>query len=203
MNITVLVETSPEIVYESSLHQCTAEEISLQKKLSGFRTPKVEHDDNAMVLGPSPDSAKSIGNLVKSLYDERKELEDKFLQDGRRIGEHEQKLKTFHAQRLEYEKALSELQASLEANSNGDSSNSPEKERMLGEIESRGHTAASNVCKVLKDKKYHDFSKDMLGVVELLGSVETNELASFLERSKCLELCVNPIQLLIILKRVM
>ncbi|XP_074380636.1 structural maintenance of chromosomes flexible hinge domain-containing protein GMI1-like isoform X3 [Apium graveolens] len=180
MTITVLVETAPEIVYESSQPQCTAEEISLQNNLSGFRIPKVEHDDNAMVLGPSPDSAKSIGNLVKSLYDERKELEDKFLQDGRRIGEHEQKLKTFHAQRLEYEKALSELQASLEANSNGDSSNSPKKERMLGEIESRAHTAASVVCKVLKDKKYHDFSKDILGVVALLGSVETNELARIL-----------------------
>lgn len=46
---------------------------------------------------------------------------------------------------------MSELQASLEANSNGDSSNSPEKERMLGEIELRGHTAASVVCKILKN----------------------------------------------------
>lgn len=60
--------------------------------------------------------------------------------------------------------------------SDGDSSNSAEKDRMLGEIELRGHTAASVVCKILKKQKDYDFSKDILGVVALLGSVETNEL---------------------------
>lgn len=178
MTITVLVEKAPEMVYESSQPPCIDGEISLQKNLSGFRTPKVEHDDNAMA--PSPDSAKGIESLVKSLYNEGKELEDKFLQYGRGVGEHEQNLKTLHAQRLEYEQVLSTLQASLEADSDGDSSNSPEKERMLGEIELRGHTAASVVCKVLKDQKYYDFSKDILGVVALLGSVTTIELARIL-----------------------
>lgn len=68
----MLVEKAPEMVRESSHPQCTDGEISLQKNLSGFRTPEVEHDNNAIVLVPSPDSAKGIGCLVKSLYDERK-----------------------------------------------------------------------------------------------------------------------------------
>lgn len=64
----------------------------------------------------------------------------------------------------------------MEAISDSDSNNSPDKERMLGEIESRVHTAASVVCKILKNKIDYDFSKDIVGVVALLGSVETNEL---------------------------
>lgn len=64
----------------------------------------------------------------------------------------------------------------MEAISAGESSYSPEKERVLEEIELMGHTAASVVCKISKNKKTCDISKDIVGVVALLGSVKTNEL---------------------------
>uniref|UniRef100_A0A165ZLF6 Uncharacterized protein n=1 Tax=Daucus carota subsp. sativus TaxID=79200 RepID=A0A165ZLF6_DAUCS len=69
--------------------------------------------------------------------------------------------------------------ASLDAISDGDSSYSPDKERMLIEIES-SHTASSVVCKISRNKRTCDFSKDIIGVVALLGNVETNELGRIL-----------------------
>lgn len=66
--------------------------------------------------------------------------------------------------------------ASLDPIPAGESSYSPEKERMLEEIEFMDHTAASVVCKISKNKRTCDISKDIIGVVALLGSVKTNEL---------------------------
>ncbi|KAK1392217.1 Gamma-irradiation and mitomycin c induced 1 [Heracleum sosnowskyi] len=155
MTIKVLVEKAPEVVYESSQPQYTDVEISPQKNLSRFKTPKVEHDDNATLLVPSPDSAKGIGNLVKSLYNERKELEDKVLQYGTHIGEHEQNLKTLHAQRLEYEQVLSELQASVEANTDGDSN-------ILGVAALLGSVETNELARILTE---------FLGEEQMLGVV--------------------------------
>ncbi|XP_074380621.1 structural maintenance of chromosomes flexible hinge domain-containing protein GMI1-like isoform X2 [Apium graveolens] len=180
MTITVLVEKAPEIVYDSRQTQYADEEIFFHENSSDLKTPKVKNDDRSIVLVTSPDSAKNIGNIVGSVFNKEKELKDKLLEYGRYVGEHEKNLKALHAQRLELEQALSKMQASLDPVSARESSYSPEKERMLEEIELMGHTAASVICKISKNKKACDISKDIVGVVALLGNVKTNELGRIL-----------------------
>lgn len=51
----------------------------------------------------------------------------------------------------------------------------PEKEVMIERIDSQGDSAAAVVCKILKEQN-SDFLKDIIGVVALLGTVQTNEL---------------------------
>lgn len=51
----------------------------------------------------------------------------------------------------------------------------PEKEVMIEKIDSQGDSAAAVVCKILKEQN-SDFLKDIIGVVALLGTVQTNEL---------------------------
>lgn len=59
---------------------------------------------------------------------------------------------------------------------------------MLEEIELMGHTAASVICKISKNKKACDISKDIIGVVALLGSVKINELGRSLSTNRILVL---------------
>ncbi|XP_063945360.1 structural maintenance of chromosomes flexible hinge domain-containing protein GMI1 isoform X2 [Daucus carota subsp. sativus] len=179
MTITVLVEKAPEIVYDSSQPHCTDKDNLFLEKSSNLETPKLQHDDRSIMLVKSPESAKGIKNIAGSLYNEQKELKDKIVEYGTYIGEHEKTIEMLHSQRVEFEQSLAKMQASLDAISDGDSSYSPDKERMLKEIE-LSHTAASVVCKLSRNKRTYDFSKDIIGVVALLGNVETNELGRIL-----------------------
>ncbi|WOG90855.1 hypothetical protein DCAR_0310101 [Daucus carota subsp. sativus] len=164
MTITVLVEKAPEIVYDSSQPHCTDKDNLFLEKSSNLETPKLQHDDRSIMLVKSPESAKGIKNIAGSLYNEQKELKDKIVEYGTYIGEHEKTIEMLHSQRVEFEQSLAKMQ---------------DKERMLKEIE-LSHTAASVVCKLSRNKRTYDFSKDIIGVVALLGNVETNELGRIL-----------------------
>ncbi|WOG90862.1 hypothetical protein DCAR_0310108 [Daucus carota subsp. sativus] len=179
MTITVLVEKAPEMVYDSSQPQCTDEDHLFLEKSSNLETPKFQHDDRLIELVTSPESAKDIENIAGSLNNEQNELKDKILKYATYIGEHEKTIKMLNSQREAFEQDLAKMQASLDAISDGDSSYSPDKERMLKEIE-LSHTAASVVCKKSRNKRTCDFSKDIIVVVALLGNVETNELGRIL-----------------------
>ncbi|KAK1397583.1 hypothetical protein POM88_007446 [Heracleum sosnowskyi] len=159
MTITVvLVEKAPEIVYDSRQPQLTDEDIFFLENSSDLKNPKVEIDNRSIVLVKSPDSTKDIGNIVGNLFNKQKELKDKVLEYATYIGEHENKHETLRTQRLEFEKALSKMQASLDAISSVESSFSPEKERIVEEIELMGHTAASvalaSECGISLDGRY-------------------------------------------------
>lgn len=68
----MLVEKAPEIVYDSRQTQYADEDIFFHENSSDLKTPKAKNDDRSIVLVTSPDSAKDIGNIVGSVFNEEK-----------------------------------------------------------------------------------------------------------------------------------
>ena len=59
----------------------------------------------------------------------------------------------------------------------------PEKEAIVAKVEGKGGSAAAVVCKLFKEIQSKDqnnyFEKSVLGVVALLGTVQSNKLSRY------------------------
>ncbi|XP_075495210.1 structural maintenance of chromosomes flexible hinge domain-containing protein GMI1 [Primulina tabacum] len=155
------VNVSPQGLKENILHSDYS---------SCLKNPKPEHQ-NAQNEN-SGDRSNFAGNSLICL----KELEDDLTNCGLTIGNHESDLKMLKQKQSTLQKHISDLQALV---IELDALSTFGKECIEQKIESRGDSASAFLCK-LRKLALEDRPKGVLGVVALLGSVQTIELSRML-----------------------
>lgn len=139
-------------------------------------------DGKLLLLQDSP-ALKDVKELVVAIMDDQQELEKAVIAHGLHIGDCERVLKMLNARQVELEEELSILQASLGLDLS-DHSNVTGKEAVMKQIESKGDSAAGVVCRLLREvpssEQHNNIIENTIGVVALLGTVQTNELSRVL-----------------------
>ncbi|XP_073032528.1 structural maintenance of chromosomes flexible hinge domain-containing protein GMI1 isoform X1 [Primulina eburnea] len=155
------VNVSPQSLKENIVHSDYS---------SCLKNPNLEHQ-NAQNEN-SGDRGNFAGNSLICL----KELEDDLSNCGLTIGKHESDLKMLKQKQSTLQQHISDLQALV---IELDAPSTFGKECIEQKIESRGDSASAFVCK-LRKLALEDRPKGVLGVVALLGSVQTIELSRML-----------------------
>ncbi|KAL7003616.1 hypothetical protein U1Q18_004767 [Sarracenia purpurea var. burkii] len=165
----------------------------LLQDLSALRDPKVGYgDDNLhgkisagnLLLIQDSSAPKDVEDIVVSIINDQKEFEEDILKYGSSVGYCERFLKMLDDRKLALEKEILMLQGSLGLDLSNHSVNLPGKEAIIELIESKGDSAAAVVCRLFRDiplqEQHNKFMENIIGVVALLGTVQTNELGSVL-----------------------
>ncbi|GAA0162738.1 viral or transposable element protein [Lithospermum erythrorhizon] len=131
-------------------------------------------------------SNQEMTKLISAIQNEQKELEDEMYTYGTYVGDQEKVLKKLKIDQLLLNEKLNGLQASIDHNIENDHDNAAQKMMIMKKISQKCNNAAAVVCKLLKsppsENQHREFVDNMLGVVALLGSVQSKELSMILSR---------------------
>lgn len=153
-----------------------------------FKASRVEYDDeprqfsdDKTLLLPDASSGKKAETLIRSISIDLKELEDELCEYGLSVGEHEEKLRQLQIQQSAIEQDLSELQASMDLVLCSTTGDLIGRKQIMEKIENKIDCAAAAVCYILRYSRdlnpNSEFLDRVIGVVALLGSVQTIELS--------------------------
>ncbi|KAL3838064.1 hypothetical protein ACJIZ3_022655 [Penstemon smallii] len=150
-----------------------------------LKVPKQENrnalDDNIseMILPTLVADSQNLGDSAACSPVSLQEITDNIFNTHLRIGERESNLELLEFRRSEIKQHISDFQATIEGSSRYVLSESG-KELVTQQIEKRRESAAAIICKSLRELPFEERPNDVLGVVALLGSVETTELSRML-----------------------
>ncbi|KAJ9680038.1 hypothetical protein PVL29_021800 [Vitis rotundifolia] len=179
-------------------HSCHPElslvvKVECHVQVSVAEVPKVKQEDvqlqypneNMLLLQDSPAPRHVENNLVESLMNDEKEIEDDICKIGLFIGDSERKLELLHKQKRDIEQSIEKLQASAEYDSfNNHRGYMSKKESVMRCIEKKDKSAAAFFCNLSRQIPFQDpgsqLMKDIVGVVALLGTVHINPLGRML-----------------------
>ncbi|XP_057951572.1 structural maintenance of chromosomes flexible hinge domain-containing protein GMI1 isoform X2 [Malania oleifera] len=166
-------------------HSCQPE-LNLRVKVI-VHAPEMEQNvlqqcsDEKILLLQDTCNPTSVNNLMVSIVNDVKELDDEVNKYGLRIGDLEERLKWLDDRKALLEEDMFELQASVEPVILNHSDLMFEREAMMERIESKGDSAAAVFCNFSRKSRYYDLEndsmKDILDIVALLGTVPTNNLS--------------------------
>lgn len=180
LTIEVHVLEAPQVEPESIQPQYTDGKVFLLEDSSALKTPKVEHDgkrgqfsDGKISLLQDSSAPKDLEDLVASVRNDQKELEEAIFNYGLAVGHYEKALEMLHIRRVTLEHHVSVLQANLSG-----------KEAIMELIESKTDSAAAVVCRLFREipprGQQNNFIAKILGIVAFLGTVKTKELSRIL-----------------------
>ncbi|XP_010267594.1 PREDICTED: uncharacterized protein LOC104604778 isoform X2 [Nelumbo nucifera] len=155
------------------------------------KTPKPEHDDVAQsqysdekTLFPRDSSPYDMHmvSIVETIINQEKDLEGNVCNIGSRVGDHERKLKMLNEKKESTEQDIYNLEALMAPQLLSQLDNVlNEKEIIVKRIERKVGTAAAVLCNFSKAVQLQEpqdyFKQDMVGVVALLGTVDSNDLS--------------------------
>ncbi|KAI3458000.1 hypothetical protein Pfo_014663 [Paulownia fortunei] len=146
-----------------------------------LKTPKFEHTDaqneNSDKLPIQALASQDLRNLASSALICPKELEDDLANCGTTVIDCDRKLEMLNDHRSHIQQLISDLEASVDR---GNVLSTCGKELTLKQIESKSRSAAAVICKLLEEVPFESRPQDILGVVALLGTVESIELSRML-----------------------
>ncbi|XP_058206196.1 structural maintenance of chromosomes flexible hinge domain-containing protein GMI1 isoform X2 [Rhododendron vialii] len=195
------LDTGDSVKYSFHRGCCIVRAISLRQKegivrllAAHSRYPELHltmevHIMQAPKVAPEPIQTQYTDGKVFLLQDSSalvssKELEKAVIEHGLQVGDCEMVLKDLNAHQVELKEELSILQASLGLDSSNHSGNATGKEAVMKQIESKGDSAAAVVCRLLREvpssEQHNNVIENTLGVVALLGTVQTIELSRVL-----------------------
>ncbi|KAL3838065.1 hypothetical protein ACJIZ3_022656 [Penstemon smallii] len=150
-----------------------------------LKAPKQENhnalDDNIgeMILPTLVADSLNLGDSAACSPVSLQEITDKNFNTHLRIGERKSNLELLEFRRTKIKQHISDFQATIEGSSRYVSSEYG-KQLVTQQIEKIGESAAAVICKSLRELPFEERPNDVLGVVALLGSVETTELSRML-----------------------
>ncbi|KAI8565060.1 hypothetical protein RHMOL_Rhmol03G0231500 [Rhododendron molle] len=210
LTMEVHIMQAPKVEAEPIQTQYTDGKVFLLQDSSAHVSSKVGHDchfsDGKLLLLQDSSAPKDVKGFVVAIMDDQKELEKAVFDHGLRVGDCETVLKELNADQVELKEELSILQAysphetskqlvvspslasamtaSLGLDSSNHSGNATGKEAVMKQIESKGDSAAAVVCRLLREvpssEQHNNVIENTLGVVALLGTVQTVELSRVL-----------------------
>ncbi|RHN76722.1 hypothetical protein MtrunA17_Chr1g0146991 [Medicago truncatula] len=180
-------EIEGSFCFEASYSQYT--ELCLIRKVQVIKMSNVK--DVAQHLSPDKNTfpLKELStlthdnNLMISVLNSDGKKFDDICQLGQKINEYEDYLKKFNDQEDETQKELLMLQDNVQHYQlgNADLLFATTKEEMTTKIKNMENSAASVLCSLsAREKQQNHFLEDIIGVVALLGSVQSPELSRML-----------------------
>ncbi|XP_057463870.1 structural maintenance of chromosomes flexible hinge domain-containing protein GMI1 [Actinidia eriantha] len=178
--IEVQLLQAPKVEPESIQLPHTDGKLVLLKDSFDLKAPKAEHDDvhdrcsdeNLLPLQYSSGS-KDIEDFVVSILRDLKELEEGIYKYASAVGDLEKALKLLIDRKVALKQEISMLQDKLSGT-----------DAIMERIASKGDSAASVICRLFREiplqRQHNNLIENTLGVVALLGTVQTNELSSVL-----------------------
>lgn len=157
-----------------------------------FKTPKLDNEvpcsqfsgESPLLLQDSPMLKKHVQDLVVSHLSKIKRLEENIAKYAMRIGLLEDDLEDLNDRCSALEREISLLQDSLGPISIDDSGFEHGKRQTMELIKEKEDTAASLICKIMRgdvsEKAQENFKSNILGVVALLGTVQSYPLSRIL-----------------------
>ncbi|KAJ9172218.1 hypothetical protein P3X46_015483 [Hevea brasiliensis] len=129
-------------------------------------------------------SFDNAGNLMQSIVNLEKGLEEEIFKYGERIGFCENQLKELNELKADHEQGLSELEASTELQLFNNVNYLSAKEEITEQIKSKSHSAAATLCHLSRNFSFQEtqklFMQDIFGLVALLGTVCSSKLSRIL-----------------------
>ncbi|XP_058206197.1 structural maintenance of chromosomes flexible hinge domain-containing protein GMI1 isoform X3 [Rhododendron vialii] len=188
LTMEVHIMQAPKVAPEPIQTQYTDGKVFLLQDSSALVSSKVGHDcqfsDGKLLPLQDSSAPKDVKEFVVAFMDDQKELEKAVIEHGLQVGDCEMVLKDLNAHQVELKEELSILQASLGLDSSNHSGNATGKEAVMKQIESKGDSAAAVVCRLLREvpssEQHNNVIENTLGVVALLGTVQTIELSRVL-----------------------
>ncbi|KAK4480487.1 hypothetical protein RD792_013561, partial [Penstemon davidsonii] len=130
-----------------------------------------------MILPTLFADSQNLGDSAACSLVSLQEISDNICNTRMRISKREDNLELLEFRRSEIKQHISDFQATIEGSSYYVSSESG-KQLVIQQIEKIGESAAAVICKSLRELPFEERPpNDVLGVVALLGSVETTEIS--------------------------
>ncbi|KAK6135231.1 hypothetical protein DH2020_031039 [Rehmannia glutinosa] len=166
-------------------------EVHVKKAWQENRDFTLNHED----VGNSVSDPQDLGNLAGSALICEKDLEDDLAYCGSKLVDHHRNFEVLNASQSRIQQQISDLQASIDRDHLNVSSMCGQ-EWTREQIKSRSQSAAAVICKLHEEVPLESRPRDILGVVALLGTVQSIELSRILaqylgEDLMCTIVCEN------------